>query len=31
VCGVMRGQILKVPVFSSTLFLQNLQHRSFRG
>jgi hypothetical protein len=31
VCGVMRGEVLKVPIFSSTLFLQNLQHRSFRG
>ena len=30
VCGVMRGEILKVPVFSSALFLQNLQHRIFR-
>jgi hypothetical protein len=30
-CGVMRGEILKIPVFSSTPFLQNLQRRLFRG
>jgi len=31
VCGVMRGEILKVPLFSSALFIQNLQHRLFYG